>query len=406
MQEQARMSGSSTIFLSYNERDRERAANVVRLLEGRGWSVWWDRRIPAGRTWPDVLADALARMDCMVVLWSRNSIDSNWVYEEASEGQRRRKLVPVALDAVLPPVGFRQIQAADLSKWNGSPDDPAARQLLDDLAALVREPTRPDAADLIDDDARRVVPVAPAAPPAERLSALRTRSLTAADSAELQRIAWEIETLQRDWPDWIEARALHKQLDEALARARRAEAVTAAPRSQAPAAAPVKASGVTRWGLGAVLALALVAALAWWLWPRPASPDGARPADPATQERLRPSGTSNLPAQPAPLQPRGEARTEPRPGPAPADSANAARQPPGANAPRLPNAPQDLAVQPAITKPATDANPVKPPATQAGPSVSSRAATLARCSELNSRLSLGEPLSAADRSWILKECQR
>ncbi|MFM2446459.1 MAG: hypothetical protein RI936_906, partial [Pseudomonadota bacterium] len=29
---------------------------------------------------------------------------------------------------------------------------------------------------------------------------------------------------------------------------------------------------------------------------------------------------------------------------------------------------------------------------------------LARCSDLNSRLSLGEPLTAADRAWLQKEC--
>lgn len=45
----------------------------------------------------------------MVVLWSARSIESEWVYEEATEGRRQGKLVPVLIDAVRPPAGFREI---------------------------------------------------------------------------------------------------------------------------------------------------------------------------------------------------------------------------------------------------------------------------------------------------------
>ncbi|QKV57261.1 MAG: toll/interleukin-1 receptor domain-containing protein [Dechloromonas sp.] len=43
------------IFLSYNEKDREAARRLASTLEAVGWSVWWDRRIPAGETWRSVL---------------------------------------------------------------------------------------------------------------------------------------------------------------------------------------------------------------------------------------------------------------------------------------------------------------------------------------------------------------
>jgi TIR domain len=38
------------IFLSYANEDRESARAVAGLLESAGCTVWWDRRIPAGRT--------------------------------------------------------------------------------------------------------------------------------------------------------------------------------------------------------------------------------------------------------------------------------------------------------------------------------------------------------------------
>lgn len=128
------------IFLSYTERDRETARRVAEVLGSAGWSVWWDRRIPAGETWRSVLEHALEDMRCMVVLWSTKSIESEWVYEEASEGRRLGKLVPVMIEAVRPPAGFREIQAADLTGWDGSPDFDGLRMLLADLENMLGKP--------------------------------------------------------------------------------------------------------------------------------------------------------------------------------------------------------------------------------------------------------------------------
>lgn len=128
------------IFLSYTERDRDTARRIAEVLGSAGWSVWWDRRIPAGETWRSVLEQALEEMRCMVVLWSAKSIESEWVYEEASEGRRQGKLVPVLIENVRPPAGFREIQAADLTGWDGSPDFAGLRMLLSDLENLLGQP--------------------------------------------------------------------------------------------------------------------------------------------------------------------------------------------------------------------------------------------------------------------------
>lgn len=128
------------IFLSYTEADREQARRLAAVFEAVGWSVWWDRRIPAGKTWRAVLDKALQEMRCMVVLWSARSVDSEWVYEEASEGRRLERLVPVLLEAVRPPAGFREVQAADLTGWNGGRDSEGMHLLIADLEALLGKP--------------------------------------------------------------------------------------------------------------------------------------------------------------------------------------------------------------------------------------------------------------------------
>ena len=135
------------IFLSYAKENRESARSIAALLESAGWTVWWDRRIPAGRTWRSVLEEALREMRCMVVLWSTDSIESDWVKEEAEEARTIRKLVPVLIDAVTPPVGFRSIQAADLTDWDGSNDAPGARQLIADLESLIGKPSHQPASE-------------------------------------------------------------------------------------------------------------------------------------------------------------------------------------------------------------------------------------------------------------------
>src|SRR5215471_8549609 len=130
------------IFLSYAKEDREVARRIAALLGNAGWVVWWDRRIPAGRTWRSVLEEALREMRCMVVLWSTHSIESDWVRDEADEARVRKKLVPVLIEAVNPPVGFRNIQAADLSEWDGSNNAGGVQQLLGDIESMIGKPAR------------------------------------------------------------------------------------------------------------------------------------------------------------------------------------------------------------------------------------------------------------------------
>jgi hypothetical protein len=88
----------SDIFISYSSEDRERARTLAHALEERGWSVWWDREIPLGRSYDEVIEQALNGARCMLVLWTAASAASEWVRSEASEGKRRGILVPVFLE--------------------------------------------------------------------------------------------------------------------------------------------------------------------------------------------------------------------------------------------------------------------------------------------------------------------
>jgi formylglycine-generating enzyme required for sulfatase activity len=115
-----RMYGMSDIFLSYKSEDKIKAQIIAEALESEGYSVWWDRVIPPGRTYDEVIEEELDAAKCVVVLWSKESVKSDWVRTEASEGKIRRILVPVLIEDVLPPLAFRLIEAAKLIDWDGT----------------------------------------------------------------------------------------------------------------------------------------------------------------------------------------------------------------------------------------------------------------------------------------------
>jgi hypothetical protein len=125
------------IFISYAKEDKAVAADLAKALENRGWSVWWDRKIPPGKTFSQVIEAAIEAAKCVVVLWSKESIKSDWVQNEASEGTGRNILVPALIDNVKIPFEFRRIQAADLTDWKPESTHDGFTILLDSISKIV-----------------------------------------------------------------------------------------------------------------------------------------------------------------------------------------------------------------------------------------------------------------------------
>jgi hypothetical protein len=129
---------ASDVFISYAKSDQPRAAQLASVLETQGLSVWWDRDIPPGRTYDDVIEEALTQARSVVVLWSEESVKSRWVRTEASAAADRGALVPVLIETATIPLEFRRVEAADLTNWHGDRDDPELRQLINTLDMRIR----------------------------------------------------------------------------------------------------------------------------------------------------------------------------------------------------------------------------------------------------------------------------
>jgi len=121
------------IFVSYTRADQEMVRLIVALLEAQGWSVWWDTRISGGERWDAVIEREITAARCVVVMWTPQSFDREWVHLEAHHGRSRGILVPVLIGVDSPPFAFSLIQARNLSGWDGMSQMAAVVQILTDV---------------------------------------------------------------------------------------------------------------------------------------------------------------------------------------------------------------------------------------------------------------------------------
>jgi len=123
----------SDIFLCYSRTDISVATKLVQRLQAEGWDVFIDKQTHVGRRWHKEIEKELHAAKAIVVLWSANSRDSDYVLEEAEYGKRNNILFPVFIEQVENPYGFSRIQTADLIGWESNPGHPGLVELLDSL---------------------------------------------------------------------------------------------------------------------------------------------------------------------------------------------------------------------------------------------------------------------------------
>lgn len=124
------------VFFSYSRKDKSRAAPIIRALEQAGFDLWWDGMLAGGAKYIERTQHALQAADAVVVLWTENSVQSHWVQDEAMHGRDNKSLVPISLDETEPPLGFRQFQVLDLSRWDGAQNAPSIQNLIRSVEAL------------------------------------------------------------------------------------------------------------------------------------------------------------------------------------------------------------------------------------------------------------------------------
>lgn len=154
------------IFISYAREDRQWVEKLADQLQAEGFSVWWDWDLLVGKRYRETIDNELQGCKTAVVVWSQNSVQSDFVRDEAEEAQQRNILVPILKEIVRPPAGFRQIQTADLSTWNGGGDHAEFRRVMKGIAHMVGRPAAGDTGEIHVDPVHPTVHFETPTPPA------------------------------------------------------------------------------------------------------------------------------------------------------------------------------------------------------------------------------------------------
>ncbi|MEO6733044.1 MAG: toll/interleukin-1 receptor domain-containing protein [Ferruginibacter sp.] len=134
------------VFISYSSEDKTIVKQLAAMLENRGWSVWWDRQIPIGQKYDTVIENELHKASCVIVVWTKRSIGSEWVKNEASEAAQKGILVPVILEDLTLPLAFKRIESAMLNGWQGEQDHPELGMLFSAVENIIAH-AAPDGVD-------------------------------------------------------------------------------------------------------------------------------------------------------------------------------------------------------------------------------------------------------------------
>jgi TolB-like protein/Flp pilus assembly protein TadD len=155
----------SDVFISYARSTASQAQMVAEALRGLGYGVWLDDALPAHLAFADVIEERLQAAKAVVVIWSADAVNSQWVRSEANRAREDGKLIQVTIDGERLPMPFEQIHCADLSEWSGDPAAPEWKLVLSSIATLMNGAARPTE--------RNGAPIGPAVKPGEgpRLSA-------------------------------------------------------------------------------------------------------------------------------------------------------------------------------------------------------------------------------------------
>ncbi|MDO9367040.1 MAG: YARHG domain-containing protein [Sphingopyxis sp.] len=160
------------VFISYSRDNKARVADIAAAVAAAGYDVWWDAELPPHRSYGDVIAEKIGSAKAAIVVWSHTSAQSEWVRAEADVARNQKKLVQTAIDDVMPPLPFNQIQFADLSDWDGSPGHSGWRKVLMSLEELCGREAAVPAAPAKPASPPPVQPVIAAAPAVQKTSFL------------------------------------------------------------------------------------------------------------------------------------------------------------------------------------------------------------------------------------------
>ncbi len=127
----------SDVFISHAQSTIELTRQIAEALRALGHDVWWDDELLLHQKFSRVINENVRKAKAVVVLWSSDAIESEWVPAEADVARQAGTLVQLSVDGAVPPIPFNHTQYADMTGWRGDLAAPAWRKLIASVDDLV-----------------------------------------------------------------------------------------------------------------------------------------------------------------------------------------------------------------------------------------------------------------------------
>lgn len=128
------------IFISYSRNNRDRCTAIRSALEALKIDVWSDVGIGAGSSFDREIEREIEAAKALLVLWSKDSTESDWVRNEARTGKERGALVAVQIEECQLPLEFGSVQAELLSENSEGTNSPVWLGVLERVGEIIGRP--------------------------------------------------------------------------------------------------------------------------------------------------------------------------------------------------------------------------------------------------------------------------
>jgi len=90
------------VFISYCKEEIELTKQLARILDDKGFSVWWDNGLLSGDDFTSIIEERLQQCKAAIVIWTPASVKRRFVRAEAKIADEMGKLVPVRVKDLMP----------------------------------------------------------------------------------------------------------------------------------------------------------------------------------------------------------------------------------------------------------------------------------------------------------------
>lgn len=128
------------VFISYKREERARCERIANKLKALNLDVWFDARLPSGKSFDREIESTIKKAKAVLVLWSPASVESEWVRNEAGIGKERGVLAAAQLASCELPIAFRATHYETLFEENFADDHPGWIKVLERVGELTARP--------------------------------------------------------------------------------------------------------------------------------------------------------------------------------------------------------------------------------------------------------------------------